>query len=385
MSTEETMGRKSIWDNSRDQYIRKDFKLYWETLPLVRAYQMKCMTGSEAVDMFSHTLGLVRERAGERNLRALSVGCIEGNPGPEMSVFGTGLFRAIDVMDIAEGLLDKQRKMAADRGLRGITYIRQDLNNVTLEEQAYDLIWAVGTVHHVENLESFFEQVNGALKPRGIFMMREYIGPDRIQFTPEQLAVANEIFSILPEKYRTDADGVVRKAVLAPDIGVLMQQDPSESVRSEDIMGVLKRKLAVIKLSHTGGTILHPLLAHIASNFEGNEDADTLLKLLIVFERTLIEKNVLPSDYVYCVAARKGSVYEAAAPPAEAGRAGVSVSQSDAAGGGKSPEIAGLQHELRTSQARLAAVEGQLNLILSSRGWRLLSRCFRLADRVLGK
>ncbi|MGC9976177.1 MAG: class I SAM-dependent methyltransferase, partial [Syntrophales bacterium] len=160
---------ESIWDRSSEQYKRGNFKVYWELLPEVAKYQYKCMTGREDMDYLTYTIDFIKENIGSKNLRALSIGCSEGNPGPEMSFFRTGLFRKIEVMDIAEGLLKKQRKIAADFELNGIEYIWRDLNSVVLEKNAYDVIWAIGTVHHISELEYLFEQINYALKDHGIF------------------------------------------------------------------------------------------------------------------------------------------------------------------------------------------------------------------------
>ena len=91
-SNENNSVSKTIWDNSIDQYVRDDFKIYWELLPAVSQYQHRCMTGDESVDYFSYTLNYVKEHIGNKNLRALSIGCMEGNPGPEITVFETGMF-----------------------------------------------------------------------------------------------------------------------------------------------------------------------------------------------------------------------------------------------------------------------------------------------------
>jgi SAM-dependent methyltransferase len=208
-------------------------------------------------------------------------------------------------MDIAEGLLFKQRKIAMDRGAAGIEYIKQDLNEVELEGNAYDLIFAQGTIHHIEKLERFFDQINNALKEHGKFIVREYIGPNRMQFTDTQLAIINEILRVLPNKYKKTMDGSIKNIAYSADLDWLMKTDPSESVRSQEIISVMKERLEIIKLAYTGGTILHPLLSDIASNFERDQDGEAILKLLILFEKVLTEKGVLPSDYVFCIAQKK--------------------------------------------------------------------------------
>ena len=300
-----TSTSKSIWDNSAEQYQKGGFKVYWELLSEVEKYQMRKITGDENLHFFWHTLDYIKKNIGEKNLKGISLGCSEGDPGIEMRLVESGIFDKVTVMDIAQGLLEKQRTIASRRGLKGIEYINQDLNKVVLEKNTYDLIWAVGTIHHTEDLESLFEQINSALKHNGIFMMREYIGPNYLQFTDLQLSLVNKMLAILPEKYRRTHDGIVKKTMEKVDLIQLRALDPSEAIRSEDIITVIKEKLRIINLAYTGGTLLHPLLDGIASNFERGEDAEAILKLMIFFEESLIENKIIPSDYVFCMAMKK--------------------------------------------------------------------------------
>ena len=293
---------ETIWDNSTEQYRKDDFKIYWELLAAVEKYQMKYMTGDENLHYFSNAFNYVKENVGDRNLKGLFLGCMEGNPGPEMTLMETGCFSKIEVMDIAEGLLKKQRILASERGVKGIEYIKQNFNKFILEKKEYDVIWGIGTIHHIENLEHLFNQVQNALKDKGVFILREYIGPNRFQFSELQLSIINDILSILPDKYKIQVDGKLKRIVERPNVIELIKHDPTESVRSEDIIPLMKEKFEIIKLVYTGGTILHPLLSYIASNFEGDQEAETTLKLLILLEKNLVDNKVLPSDYVFCIA-----------------------------------------------------------------------------------
>jgi SAM-dependent methyltransferase len=296
---------KSIWDDSQEQYQKGNFKVYWEMLSRVQQYQFKAMTGDENLHFFWHVLEEVRNRVGQKDLAALSLGCSEGDPGIEMRLIESGVFQKVVVMDLAQGLLEKQKAIAARRGLKGIHYLHEDLNRVSLTENEYDLIWAVGTIHHTENLERLFGQIQQALRENALFAMREYVGPNRLQFTARQLSIVNEILALLPEKYKRSHTGGIKNRMQSPALSDLLALDPSEAVRSRDIVPVLKEKLEVTKLVYTGGTILHPLLDSIASNFEGDEEADSILRLLILFEKTLIEGGALPSDYVFCLARKR--------------------------------------------------------------------------------
>jgi SAM-dependent methyltransferase len=293
-----------LWDQSADQYIKNGFKVYWETLPIVAHYQFQCMTGDANKNYLDYTIEYLQKHVGTENLRGLSIGCLEMSAA-EMTLFKTGYFRAFDVMDIAGGLLERQERKATEQGLEGITYIKQDLNHVDLGQNQYDLIWAVGTIHHIENLEAFFDQVQSALTEGGVFVMREYVGPNRIQLTDEQLALTNEILSYLPEKYKRTPQATIKTQEHRVDVNALIELDPSESVRSEDLLAIFKEKLDVIQLAPTGGTLLMPLLNNIASNFEQDQEGEAFLRIVIMLERMLIENKILPSDYVFCMARKK--------------------------------------------------------------------------------
>lgn len=301
---EEAAGH-SIWDNSLEQYQMDNFKMYWELLQEIQKYQFKEMTGNEETDFLTFTINYCRENFPVAGLRALWVGCMDSDPSPEVVQFRTGMFSKIEVMDIAGELLYRQRQLTLDKGIKDIEYIRQDFNEVELEENAYDVIFSVGTVHHTENLELFFSQINKALKAHGKLIIRDYVGPNRLQFTDLQLGIINQILSILPDKYKKKSDGSVKDTVFSCDLEHLMKVDPSEAVRSQDIIEIMKEKLEIVNLSYTGGTILHPMLSEIASNFEQDQDAETILKLLIFFEKFMIDKNILPSDYAFCIAQKK--------------------------------------------------------------------------------
>lgn len=302
---------ESLWDNSKEQYCRDGFKIYWETLPEVRKYQLSCITGNEKEHYFDYTINFIRENVGTRNLRGLLIGCQESNPSPEVQLVQNGLFDRVEVFDIAQGLLKKQKELARQKGFSNIEYHIRDCNAIQLEEEAYDLIYAVGTVHHIEKLDTLFHQIRRGLKKKGIFVMREYVGPNRFQFTDEQVSIINEILSLLPDKYRTTNNGYIKDRFARPDVNEVISHDPSESVSSQDILPVMQKYLTTIKLNFTGGTILHPLLSYMGSNFEGNEDADAILRLLILYEKTLVAKNILPSDYVFCIAKKSNAEQEA--------------------------------------------------------------------------
>lgn len=82
-----------------------------------------------------------------------------------------------------------------------------------------------------------------------------------------------------------------------------LRKDPSEAIRSSDIVPLIHRYFKVIEERDMGGTILQMLLANIVDNFDISKEEDlTLLKLLCYFENFVIEEKVLASDFKLLIA-----------------------------------------------------------------------------------
>jgi SAM-dependent methyltransferase len=291
----------SIWDDSISNYYVGGLKVYWETLERVARYQAACMTGDSRLGPFRYVSKVIEERLGTSGrLTALSIGCSE-EQSYELRFMKTGLFSRIDVLDLSAGLLERQRQAAAKAGLEGLSYRCCDLNRASLAARAYDFIWAVGTVHHIERLEHLFREIKRAMKPRALLVLREYVGPSRLQFTDLQLGVINAILKILPERLRKTPLSTVKHKEERVDPSSL--PDPSEAVRSQDILPVLRAHFPSVRVSPTGGTLLYPMLQQIAFNFENDPIGPAALDLLIMLERTLFKIGLIPSDFVFCVAA----------------------------------------------------------------------------------
>ncbi len=77
--------------------------------------------------------------------------------------------------------------------------------------------------------------------------------------------------------------------------------DPSEAVRSAEIMPVLRTMFDVIEYRPLGGAILQFLLSDIAGNFQDEAGAQ-LLEGFFRLEDALMACGDLPSDFAYIVA-----------------------------------------------------------------------------------
>jgi len=283
--------------------------------------------------------------------RCLSLGCGEG--ALERRLASLDAFQSCDAIDIADGSIDKARKLAQQAGYDHIRYSVQNVNQLVLPEKSYDAVWVSGAMHHFEALEHVCIQVTRAFASEGRLILNEYIGPNRFQFPERQRQVIQACNDLLPAEYRRmvaarlptgsrqvktidypsltqlfiaklkDGDllpalrrrtqrflarqsrtQAVRGKVNLPTVSSVAAIDPSEAVRSADIMPTLREYFEIMEYRPLGGTILQFLLADIAGNFE-TEEGRRLLQMLFAIEDTLMQTGDLSSDFAYIVAQPK--------------------------------------------------------------------------------
>ncbi len=238
--------------------------------------------------------------------RALSLGC--GTGGLERHALNLGIVETFDAIDISSGSIDEARKAASNKGFGSkINYMVADLNNLKLSPQEYGAVFASMSIHHVEALEELCGQISLSLLNGGYFICNEYIGPNRFQLPDDRLQLINQILSILPVRYRqTIRDGMrtsdIKTVHQNPSITWYEENDPSEAVRSADIMPVLRQYFHIIEYRPYGGSILHFLLENIVGNFQdGQKEDDAWLDILTFTEQLLEERAVIESDFALIV------------------------------------------------------------------------------------
>jgi hypothetical protein len=96
-----------------------------------------------------------------------------------------------------------------------------------------------------------------------------------------------------------------------------MIDDPTEAVRSEDVLPLARRFFRVEKEYIYGGGLLNPLLYRIVANFRsGYRPDDMLLARLCIAEQRLTEAGEIEPDFRIFVGAHRES------PPVPAAGAG---------------------------------------------------------------
>lgn len=269
---------------------------YWLNNKLVEESTYRLMT-----DTPQHWLGwLLNDYFAQRTFdRSLSVCC--GDGAHEIQLYTSGKVRFVSGIDISAGAIKQAKAKFEAAGAASDRYWFEvrDVNTLTIEG-TFDLILSTGALHHTTNLEGLLAAVEGALAPNGYFVVVEFIGPNRFQWTDRQIEVANQVLGALDPYYLRDGK---HSTFERPTIDSMLKCDPSEAVRSAEVYPLVKKYFDVRYERFYNGTLLHqlhPLLRSELAN-QQRRDFDSIVKLILLLEDLLIKGNVLPSDFVFLI------------------------------------------------------------------------------------
>jgi SAM-dependent methyltransferase len=207
----------------------------------------------------------------------LSLGCGEG--ALERDLLSKRLCTSILGVDISTAALKMAEAKAKEAGLTGVEYCveyRQgDLNTLDLPAASFDAAFFHQSLHHVEDLDSCLSAVVSALRPGGLVYFDEYVGPSRAEWSAAQIKEASKLFAGLPVTVKRS-----RRLELPVD-----WRDPTEAVRSSEILGAVSRRFEILQRRDYGGNFLSVIHPHLRLGHLAAGERAALLELLIAAER----------------------------------------------------------------------------------------------------
>jgi SAM-dependent methyltransferase len=271
----------------------------WLQIPGASENMNRRATGDPEINWITHSAGLLAQFP--KPVKVLSLGC--GFGVIERVLRRSDYCQLIHGLDVAEGAIEGARKAAQDEGLDGLTYDVADLNTATLPKETYDAVYVHAALHHVFQLEHLLDQIKQTLKPGGLFVVYEYIGPSQMQFPRRDLELADVFLKAIPERYRgMPRFKDIKKEGLRLSLKSMNSSDPSESIRASEIVPLTASRFEVKHFRYVGGTLPMLIFSEIAGNFK-EDDAEImpLVDALIALDNFLIDSKVLPSYHVYMV------------------------------------------------------------------------------------
>jgi ubiquinone/menaquinone biosynthesis C-methylase UbiE len=176
-----------------------------------------------------------------------------------------------------------------------------DLNKKVWESERFDVVMAHGALHHIESLKWCLGQIYRGLRLSGLLYVNDYVGPDRFQWSDDQMRLANELLETVPSKW------LVRRKVVRCDPEQLRRQDPSEAVCSHFIEETIRAHFQLVERIPRGGTLLAPIFGSgcLDRSILDSPEGFHCIAELADKESRLIDDGILPSDHVVIVAEKR--------------------------------------------------------------------------------
>ena len=289
-----------FWDNYQEAGEEGRSASWWDS-PVIMAHCQRLITGDAHMNVYQFLKKCLQGRLLEKGISICS-----GSGDFERTAIDNGLCRKIDAWELSEARVEEGRKMAK-KGDYAIRFHKEDVNQAIFKPDHYDIFFAWSALHHIENLEGVIANAEKCLKKNGVLVAQEYVGPDRFQWSEKQVEILNRVLNRLPDRLKTDPEtGIVKEKILRPTIAHMKKTDPSEAVRSSEIIPVLRKHFKIRVLRYFGGAVFHPLFNDIMVNFDHkNEDDVALIEMILLLEQVLAEEKVIDNDYAILVAERK--------------------------------------------------------------------------------
>lgn len=275
---------------------------FWDIPQVKQRINLKC-TGNPHLGYEDYFVA--KYLAGRQNLRLLSVGC--GTGTRERRFAKHPVFERIEGIDIAPQNIMVASEYALNQGFSNIYYSSADFVKCKYPQNSFDVILFNSSLHHFNHISALLEQiVLPLIRENGFLVIYEYVGPNRLQWTNNQLIKVNELLSKLPDKYRRRfASQSLKKRVYRPGLLRMLAVDPSEAADSESIIPSLHKHFRVLEEKKLGWDILQPLMKDIAHNFlEDDEETNSILQFIFSYEDKYIEETGR-SDGVFGVYQKK--------------------------------------------------------------------------------
>lgn len=243
----------------------------WMHEDVCRRYINESVTG----DPNRWPLEWLRAYLGDRRLaHGVSLGC--GTGALERDLIAKGICARVTGLDLSRRALARARQLAREAGREEIVYEEQDLNRLRLPAGAYDGAFFHQALHHVEDLDTCLGAVREALTPDGLLYLDEYVGPSRHDWPREDLRAAAAEFESIPAPLR-------RRRRLPPPVD---WRDPTEAIRSSEILGAVDRYFEIREQRDYGGNFLAVICPHLALDRCPAAERRALLERIVAAERS---------------------------------------------------------------------------------------------------
>lgn len=269
----------------------------WWTNRLVIRDINRRVSGTPYPEISRGALELGRTLAGGRRFESgISVGC--GNGGKEIALLRGDFVSHMVGYDLAEARIAQARASAASLGLEDRIAFRSADALALHSEPEFDLVYWNNALHHMPDVPAALAWSRDVLRPGGLLLIDEFVGPSRMRFDDETLAYANAVRGMLPDRFLAQVRGLAERRLDREWFASRIAKDPSEAADSGRTLSAVSGLFADPVVRPTGGVIYFVALNGLFANFDMGEPGD----------RALLE-HLLTLDAIYTAARPESTIY----------------------------------------------------------------------------
>ena len=272
------------WTKQSEQPVAA--RTRWWHIPAIVRHVNRIYCGEPVEGRAAGDIALLRGRLNGRTFdSAVSIGC--GTGAKEIALLRAGLVSRFELYEISETRVREGKEMSLKYGVQDrIDWHTEALDFATDERHAtFDLVYWSDALHHMLDVDAAVSWSRRLLRPDGYLYINDFVGPDRMQWSDEALAIGSRVLQLLPPRLLRRADGRrgrLPRVVSRPDPEALAADDPTECADSSDILPAIQRHFDDPWIKLTGGTIYHGALNNVIANF--TEQDERLLETLLLLD-----------------------------------------------------------------------------------------------------
>lgn len=129
---------------------------------------------TSAVHMGGHDLDALVNAVPVEGARILDVGCGTGHTTLAVAL------RAMSVVgvDLTDEMLAEGRRLASERGLQNVSFVRGDAERLDYPEASFDVVVSRYSAHHFPHPQRALREMARVLTPGGTFLLVDTVAPD---------------------------------------------------------------------------------------------------------------------------------------------------------------------------------------------------------------
>lgn len=236
---------------------------------------------------------------GNKVRRAASIGA--GRAETEVQMILKGYVEHFDLFDISPDGIQFAQQQLTSAGLGEHVTCHVVAPGVpVLQQNSYDLVMFVASLHHMPELPKTLTSATDALTRNGLlWCVNEYVGPDRFGYPKEHVEIASKIHRSLPVHLRKHGYNFIE----LPTPEQVAAADPSEAPNSSKILPTMRAMFPHLEVKELYGALAFIMFWGLNHNalYETDEGM-TLVSTILAMDQVLTETGVLPSYFAHMVA-----------------------------------------------------------------------------------